>query len=313
MSLPLSVLLSRTLTRLTHELDAATSPRHPAVPLASWTNVLRHIDDGGVPQGELHARARVSRRAIAYRLGALQRHGLVVLEPAPSGRRGKIVRLTDEGRVALKSHRPPFEKIEKAWAKRFGEEKVAGLRSALEALVGRFELELPHHPEGYGPADPSMGPGGRDWKPQPRGDGDTVSLLPLSALLSQALTAFAIDYEAQAQQSLMYVANVLRVVDGKGVPVSDLPALSSAVTALSGLERHGFVKVQTARDGKTKAVRLTWRSKQLHEGYDDMLADVEQRWEERYGADVVRALRTSLQELAEPVDDLLPHFFVLGF
>ena len=36
---------------------------------------------------------------------------------------------------------------------------------------------------------------GNDWKPVERAEGDTVSTLPLTALLSQALMAFTIDYE----------------------------------------------------------------------------------------------------------------------
>jgi hypothetical protein len=49
----------------------------------------------------------------------------------------------------------------------------------------------------YGTADPSFAAGGRgvDWKPVPRESTSKVEVLPMASLLSQALVAFAIEYE----------------------------------------------------------------------------------------------------------------------
>jgi hypothetical protein len=303
--LGLSVLLSGLVIRHTAELDAATSPRHPAVPLPTWINVMQHVGPEAVPQNVLPARGRISRRAVAFRLGALERHGLVALGPNPSGARGKVVTLTAEGRKVLESHRPPFDDVERRWRKRVGAKKLDALRSALEAVVGRFELELPHHPECYGPVDARiMGGPGQDWKPVPRGDGDTVSSLPLCALLSQALCAYAIDYETTSG-ALMFGSNVFRLIGDGDEAIADLFERSRAPTVLGGLDRHGFVKIDKERE----RIRLTSLGKLIRDTYADTLDAIEQRWEERYDADDVRALRTALEAFAAPDDDALPHFF----
>ena len=55
----------------------------------------------------------------------------------------------------------------------------------------------------------------------------TTSSVPLSALLSRVLLAFAIEYEHESDLSLAISANLLRVLDEQGVLVRDLPLLSS--------------------------------------------------------------------------------------
>src|SRR5262249_2774555 len=152
---------------------------------------------------------------------------------------------------------------EHAWRARLGDDLVTAARLSLEALVSQLDLELPHFPTGYGPADGSVTGGGRwgrlhalrragmpglvfaaaeerrgadawevasggalyvaatgqDWKPIRRDEGDTVTALPLSALLSQALMAFTIDYEGSGGLSLAATANVVRHMDDDGVDV----------------------------------------------------------------------------------------------
>jgi hypothetical protein len=60
----------------------------------------------------------------------------------------------------------------------------------------------------------------QDWKPVLRDEGDTVTALPLSALLSEALMAFTIDYEGSGGLSLAATANVVRHMDDEGVDVA---------------------------------------------------------------------------------------------
>ena len=50
--------------------------------------------------------------------------------------------------------------------------------------------------------------------------------LPLSALLSRALLAFAIEFERESDLSLAISAIVLRVLNENGAPVRDLPILT---------------------------------------------------------------------------------------
>ena len=50
--------------------------------------------------------------------------------------------------------------------------------------------------------------------------------LPLSALPSQVLQGFAVAYEAGSDASLSYSANVLRLLDERGVKLADLPSRS---------------------------------------------------------------------------------------
>ena len=303
--LPLSVHLSRRVTRLIDELEAATLSRHPAVPLATWINVMQRIGSDEVAQNELPERGRISRRAVRFRLAAMERQGLATLRSNPPGTRGKVVRLTSHGGEVLESHRPPYDDVEARWRKRAGQEKVDALRDTLRSVVARFELEHPHVPEGYGPVDPRiMGGPGQDWKPVPRGDGDTVSSLSLVALLSQALCSFAVDYERAKGPSLMHVANVFRLVDDDGLTVADLVDRSRAEIALGGLERHGFITI----DPET-VVRLTAIGAHFRDTYEETVEAIERGWEERFGADDVRALRSALEALSLPDDDALPHFF----
>jgi hypothetical protein len=243
-----------------------------------------------------------------------------------------------------------------AWRERFGNEVVARLRSALEAIVVQFDLELPHHPAGYGPADSSVtggvagrwgrrhalrvkglpglvfdpeaehqaaeawekGSGGRlyvrdpgqDWRPVRRGEGDTTSDLSLFALLSQALMAFAIDYEGCGGLSLARSGNALRHIGDEGVDVTlrgsrskGSSRLVPADSTLAALERHAYAAVAADPSDKRKGrLTLTEKGKSVRDAYDDVVAAIEQRWKRRYGAAVVRELRsalTSVQKLAD--------------
>jgi hypothetical protein len=169
-----------------------------------------------------------------------------------------------------------------------GGDRATALRSSLEQLVRRFDLELPHYPVGYGPADHGATGGGaqwgrgalsfdpeaelraaarreaesdgridvrnhgQDWSPVPRGDGDTVSGLSLTALTSEALMAFTIDFEACGGLSLAYVADLLRHIGDDGVDIRLRPARGVAATgelpvhwAFAGLKRHGYAVVES--------------------------------------------------------------------
>jgi DNA-binding MarR family transcriptional regulator len=55
--------------------------------------------------------------------------------PDPGDGRAKIIRLTARGRGAQALGRELIDEIEEEWADRFGAERIAALREALEAIT----------------------------------------------------------------------------------------------------------------------------------------------------------------------------------
>ncbi len=62
---------------------------------------------------------------------------------AGGGARSRLVRLTPAGRRAQRIWEPLAEAITAWWGTRFGEDNVAGLRSALAALVAELGVGAP--------------------------------------------------------------------------------------------------------------------------------------------------------------------------
>jgi hypothetical protein len=155
---------------------------------------------------------------------------------------------------------------------------------------------------------------GQDWKPVRRDEGDTVTTLPLSALLSQALMAFSIDYEGSGGLSLAATANVVRHMDDDGVDVAlrarrgREPGQPIPVHhTLAMVERHEYAAVVAHPNPRTGRFRLTEKGRRVRDAYEPVLAAVEQRWERRYGAPVVHGVRASLEAVAGQLDGDLPH------
>lgn len=141
----------------------------------------------------------------------------------------------------------------------------------------------------YGTADPSFTGGpGVDWKPVPREPGSIVTKLPMTALLSQALVAFAIEYESERRGPMQWAANILRGVDDDGSRFPPLP--SPGTHSVPNLERLGIVGV--ARDG---GVRLTPTGRAMRDAYEPLCERIEGRWRQRLGSslidDIVDAVR----------------------
>ena len=121
--------------------------------------------------------------------------------------------LTPSGKRARDLGQAHQESTEQQWGTRYGKTRVKKLRQALQSLVMQFDIELPHYPTSYGQGDPSMTGGayvpadpgppripahGTEWPVVLRTDPDAVQDLALTALASQALTAFTIDYDHDA-------------------------------------------------------------------------------------------------------------------
>jgi hypothetical protein len=169
--------------------------------------------------------------------------------------------------------------------------------------------------------------------------GNNRQNLPLSALLSQALVAYTIEFDNDSEQrmsragypgdhvSLVLWANVLRFVPSEGISVGELQKNSLATEPqlkqfLGCLERWGFIKF--TNDTKPQARRKGWGSgrgitlkwivhltrmgKTAASTCPEVWEEIEARWKSRFGSDYVE-LYPSLQNIADQFKVELP----LGF
>ena len=107
-----------------------------------------------------------------------------------------------------------------------------------------------------------------------------------------------------------------RFIGPEGLRLTDLAALAditkqSAGEIVTDLERTGYVeRVPDPDDKRAKLIRLTSRGEEAQQVGFALLAEIEQRWAERYAADPVAALRSTLEaitvaELPSQVPELL--------
>ena len=98
--------------------------------------VFGNIDPEGTRLTELAARARMTKQSVGEVTSDLEQRGYVERVPDPSDGRAKIIRLTERGRAAQALGVGLIDEIEQEWVERFGAERVAALREALEAITG---------------------------------------------------------------------------------------------------------------------------------------------------------------------------------
>jgi DNA-binding MarR family transcriptional regulator len=77
----------------------------------------------------------MTKQSVGEVVSDLEQRGYVERVPDPSDGRAKIIRLTDRGQEAMALGREIIEEIERDWAERYGAERVAALRDALEAVA----------------------------------------------------------------------------------------------------------------------------------------------------------------------------------
>jgi DNA-binding MarR family transcriptional regulator len=77
------------------------------------------------------ARLRISKQALNYLLGSLERLGYLERRPDPSDLRSKRLALTPRGTAAINVIRDAVGEIETAWTQRLGPGRFAQLRSLL--------------------------------------------------------------------------------------------------------------------------------------------------------------------------------------
>jgi hypothetical protein len=300
--LPLCALLSAAFVAFTVELDNEFEHRMPdhrstarkargetlrgpyLVSVAMWANCLRYVSEDGVTVAEVARLARTTTN-----LDGMRRWGYVTVDGAGRGggarRSGpdSILRLTAAGRRAHEVWAPLPAEIETRWETRFGSGVVDRLRAALSSVGETF------------PGLPDTLPilrYGLFSQVQDTSDGSAGELC-LDALLSRPLLAFAVGYERGIKLSLAVMLNVVRVLDGDGVRVADLPGLSGVsreaiAMALKLLANARCVEVWS-RD-RRRMVRLTDRGLNARRRGLRRVRDREAVWHERFGDELRAAL-----------------------
>lgn len=255
-----------------------------------------------------HARlSRLSSRAAKVAVGAGGRRGWVRIEADPDRPRRKTVRFTSAGIDAGAVAADALQAAERGWLDDTGDGDQ--LRRIAESLVGALELELPHQPISYGTADvtitggaysraadpdPRVPPHGADWRPVLRTDASSAAGLPMSALLSQVLVQFTIDYERRGGVNLDAAIKVLRHIGDHGVPLDALAEQGITGHGKSYLERHGVVQVGRSPKGDERLVRLTPSGVRLRDAFIPLVAQIEADWPERYGESTIEELTAEL-------------------
>src|SRR5215475_1024186 len=101
---------------------------------AAHLNVFQYPGPQGSRPSELAARLNVSKQALNYLLGELERSGYVERQPHPDDQRSKRIALTDRGSAAVTVIRDAVGEVETAWAEQLGEERFKQLRTILVEL-----------------------------------------------------------------------------------------------------------------------------------------------------------------------------------
>ena len=324
METPISTLLSQVLVAYTIELDNEFERRFEeagggarVVSVVMWSNFLRFVGDG-IAVGELLDAAGLPKGRMLSTLGGMERWRYVFVASArarqpPKAKRDGwgsarglrndwVVRQTPAGRTAAAIWPELFDEIEARWQERFGADAVDELREALQAIVARIDVELPE----FLPVVDGKNGMAADLPPREK-RGAAADVSRLAVLLSQVLLAYTLDFERESELSLPLSANFVRVLDGKGVSVRNLPLLTgvskeATAMALTFLAKTGFVAVE-GTSAATKLARLTPKGQKLQSTLARLHADVAKRWE-------TRRLRSALERVLEHADlarGLEPH------
>jgi DNA-binding MarR family transcriptional regulator len=98
---------------------------------AAHLNVFQYPGPQGTRPSELAARLRISKQALNYLLGELERLDYLERRPDPDDQRSKRIALTPRGTSMIPVIREAVGEVETAWAKQLGPKRFAQLRSLL--------------------------------------------------------------------------------------------------------------------------------------------------------------------------------------
>jgi hypothetical protein len=325
--LPLSALLSQALVAFTVEFDNAAElaiPNHTTrstppgngvwlASMAMWLNCMRYVGAEPITLGEVAGLARS-----LTNLDGMRRWGYITVDPGKGSpeykarRDGLVLRATRRGLHARQVWQPLTAVIEERWRERFDAADLDRLRGGLQQLAARLGPWLPDCLPilGYGLYSRGGGPGDdryQDARLASDHDGeppDDFSALALPWLLARVLLALAIHYERQSSISIAIAANLLRVVDDRGVRLRDLPELAGvskeAVAMATGFTGRADVTTigPDPGGGRWKVVRLTVKGRLARDRYADRLESIEEHWRQLFGSEVLADVRAPLERLA---------------
>jgi DNA-binding MarR family transcriptional regulator len=101
---------------------------------AAYLTVFQYPGPQGARPSELAARLRISKQALNYLLGELERLHYIERRPDPDDLRSKRVALTPRGAAAIGVIREAVREIETTWAQQLGPKRFAQLRKLLLEL-----------------------------------------------------------------------------------------------------------------------------------------------------------------------------------
>ena len=162
--------------------------------------------------------------------------------------------------------------------------------------------------------------------------------VPLSTLLSQALVAFTIEADNAFEQRMPHVttasmkagvastggpwltsyvmwANCLQYVPADGIDAGELARLGRSTpevhhTMVAGLHRWGYVSVQG--NDRKGVVRTTANGARAQQVWTPLVAEIEHRWEDRFGAAAIDARRDALRAVERDRGADLPEFLPIA-
>lgn len=139
---PMIRLLGLGFDAFTEELNARIHSTEFSDLRAGHGCVFANIDpENGSRLTELAERALMTKQSVGEVVTDLVQRGYVERVADPSDGRAKTIRLTARGREAYVLGRQLIDEIERDWSERYGEERIAALREALEAVVaGRVSV-----------------------------------------------------------------------------------------------------------------------------------------------------------------------------
>jgi DNA-binding MarR family transcriptional regulator len=114
-------------------------------------NLLLYPGPQGVRPSELATRRGMSKQAVNYLLGELERLGYIERRADPDDRRSKRIALTRRGESAAYTIRDAVSDLERDWAQALGPDRFAELRGLLVELN---ELLEPAHDRSNNAATP---------------------------------------------------------------------------------------------------------------------------------------------------------------
>ena len=104
---------------------------------AAHLHVFQYPGPQGARPTELAARLRMSKQALNYLLGELERLDYLARRPDPKDLRSKRVLLTRRGTAVVRIIRQAVREVEASWADQLGADRFAELRALLLELGER--------------------------------------------------------------------------------------------------------------------------------------------------------------------------------